>query len=160
MKKQIITVIILLILSTWVISCTKSVSEISEEDVRKISNEIQTSAINKDIEGTMKFFAPNIIINVTADTPFGPQRMRLSPEEYEAETKRGWAVASEYEYRRENEKIMISEDRRSATAEMDVVESMVIEGRKFRSKTHETVTLEIVDGKILVTVLEAVVALQ
>jgi hypothetical protein len=40
----------------------------------------------------------------------------------------------------------------------DILETMTIQGRRIRTTTKETATLEVVDGEIPVSVLEAVVS--
>jgi hypothetical protein len=102
--------------------------------------------------------ARDVIINVTVDTPFGPQRQRLTREEFREQTRKGWAMAGQYDYRREKEGISLAEDGLTATVRTDILEAMTIQGRRVRTTTRETATLALVDGRILVTALEAVVS--
>ncbi|OGW36558.1 MAG: hypothetical protein A2Y97_03350 [Nitrospirae bacterium RBG_13_39_12] len=151
-------VVLLLIITLAVISaCTESsdtCTYITETDIKNIMNEVETATLNKDIDSVVKYMAPSVVIDITVQTPFGPQRHRWSREQYKTETKKVLSMTSHYEYKCENEKITISDDRQSAVVETDVVEVMVIQGQRNETTTHEKTTLEIVDGKILVTKIE------
>jgi CTP:phosphocholine cytidylyltransferase-like protein len=80
----------------------------------------------------------------------------MSREEYQKETLKGWSMTSDNEYSRENEEIIkISDDGQVAVVETDVIESYVMQGRTIHTTTHERVTLQIIDGEILVTRIDA-----
>ncbi|GBE04525.1 MAG TPA: hypothetical protein ENG95_01460 [Nitrospirae bacterium] len=64
-------------------------------------------------------------------------------------------MISDYVYKRENDKISISEDGRSAVVELEVFESMSVRGQTIKAKTLEKVFIEIIDGELLVTQLDA-----
>jgi hypothetical protein len=118
---------------------------------------VEAATLGQDIDGVVEHMAGDVIINITMDAPFGPQRQRLTREEFREQTRRGWAMAIQYDCRRENERISVDEEGLE-TVWVDIRESMTMQGRTIRTATQETVTLEGVDGEILVTVLEAVVS--
>ena len=64
-------------------------------------------------------------------------------------------MVSNYEYSRENEYITIDDDMQSAVVETDVIESMDLLGTRIKTKTYERVVMEIIDGALLVTRMEA-----
>jgi hypothetical protein len=135
-------------------------TEITETDVLAIMHEVQKATLAKDLDGVIKHLAPFVVINVTMptdDVPLMPQRAQMTRDQYAAELKNVFANLTYHEYRRENDKITIREDRRSAQTETDVIEAIIIGGQEIRTTTHQTSVLEIIEGKILVTSIDAVI---
>jgi hypothetical protein len=130
---------------------------ITENDVVAIMDEVRTETLAKDTNGVIKHLAPFVIINLSMETPFGMQRTQMSRVQYKEELQAVFSKATHHEYQCENVKITISDDSRSAIVETDVIERIVMEGQDVRTKTHEKTVLEIIDGKLLVTSLDAVV---
>ncbi len=129
---------------------------ITEDDIWNIMDEVEVATINKDIESVMKYLAPSAVIHVYLVSPYGPQKVPMSREEYQRETLKGWSMTTDYEYRLENEEIIkISDDGQTAVVEADVIESYVLQGRTIDTSTHERITLQVVDGEILVTRINA-----
>lgn len=151
------TILITIILVTiCMVACKKTPPVyITEDDIYEIMDEVEVATLDKDIDGVIKYLAPSVIIRVTTDTPFGPQTVRMTCEQYQNETLKGWAMTSHNEYRHENEEIKISDDGQIAVVETDVIERYVVQGQTINTTTHERVTLEIVDGEILVTRIDA-----
>ena len=143
--------------------CKKSTpryTEITEHDVLAIMNDVERATLAKDLDGVIKHLAPFVVINVTMtppDLPFMPQRAQMSRDQYAEELKKVFAKLTLHEYKRENDKITINNDRRSALTETDVLELIVMDGKEIRTTTHETSVLEIIDGNILVTSIDAVI---
>jgi len=126
-----------------------------------IMDEVEVATLNKDIDGVMKYLAPSVVINVYLSSPYGPQKVPMTREEYQKETLKGWSMTTDYEYRLENEEIIkISDDGQTAVVETDVIESYVMEGRTIDTSTHERITLQVVDGEILVTRINAFMRTQ
>ena len=130
---------------------------ITENDLVAIIDEVERVTLAKDINGVIKHLAPFVVINLSMETPFGMQRVQMSRDQYKEEMQKVFSKASHHEYQCENVKITISDDSRSAIVETDVIERIVMEGKDIRTKTHEKTVVEIIDGKLLVTSLDAVV---
>jgi hypothetical protein len=133
---------------------------ITEKDVMAIMNEVERATLAKDLDGVIKHLAPFVVINVSMTSPestFVPQWVQLSRDQYKEELKKTFPKLTRHEYRRENDMITISDDKRSALAETDVIEVLGIDGKETRTTTHEKTVLEIIDGKLLVTQLDAVI---
>jgi hypothetical protein len=152
-------VVSLLLLSVFfcMLSCKDSskTSYITEDDIWQIMDEVEVATLDRDIDGIVKHLAPFVVIRVTAETPFGPQRVKRTREQYKADTLKLWSIMSHHEYRRENEEIKISDDGQVAVVEGDIIERHVVQGQTMDTKTHERVTFEIIDGHILVTKIDA-----
>jgi hypothetical protein len=145
------------------IGCKKSspeYTEITENDVLAIMNEVEKATLAKDVDGVIRHLAPFVVINVILppnDSTFLPQRAQMSRDQYATELKTVFANLTYHEYRRENDTIIISNDKRSARTETDVIEVITMYGKQIRTTTHEISVLEIIDGKILVTSIDAVI---
>lgn len=154
---RLIPVVIILI--TLLLGCattkTKTYTFINEDDVLEIMNEVEVATLDKDIEGVIKYIHPYAKIRVTIVNKSEPETIWMSREQYKNSTVEGWSMTSRYEYSHENDQITISEDKQNAVVETDVIESYVCQGQSVNTKTHERITLEIIDGKILVTEIEA-----
>lgn len=132
-----------------------STTYITEDDIWNIMDDVEFATLDKDIDGVMKYLAPSVVIHVTVSSPYGPQKVPMSREQYQGETLKGWSMTSDNEYRRENEEIKLSDDGQTAVVETDVIESYVLQGETIHTRTHERVTLQVVDGEILVTRIDA-----
>jgi hypothetical protein len=143
-------------ISFGIIACEKkSAVYITEDDIWNIMDEVEVATLDKDIDGVMKYLAPSVVIHVSVSSPYGPMKEPMSREEYREKTLKGWAMATNYEYGYENEKIKLSDDGQTAVVETDVIESYVLEGRTINTETHERITLQVLDGEILVTRIDA-----
>ena len=130
-------------------------SYITADDIWQIMDEVEAATLDRDIDGVMKYLAPSVEIRVTMGTSFGPQRVKRTREQYKAETLNLWSIMTHHEYRRENVEIKISDDGQVAVVEADIIERHVVHGQTIDTTTHERVTLEIIDGHILATKIDA-----
>jgi len=153
-SRYFIAFLAIMSVSIGMIACEESSTKytyITEDDIWNIMDEVEDATLDKDIDGVMKHLSPSVVINVTVSSPYGPQKVPMSREKYRKETLKGWSMTSQYEYRHENEEIKISDDGQIAVVEADIIESYVLQGKTINTTTHERVTLEVVDGEILVT---------
>jgi hypothetical protein len=132
-------------------------SSIAENDVVAIMNEVERAITAKDTERVIEHMAPFVVIDVTMNSADGPQRVQMSRDQYREELNKVFSKLTHYEYRRENDRISISDDNRRALAESDIFESFVMNGKETRMTTHEKTVMEIIDGKLLVTHVDAVI---
>ena len=134
---------------------------ITESDVLAVMNEVEKATLAKDLDGVINHLAPFVVINVSAvdstEMTFIPQKIQMTRDQYKEELKKAFSKLTRHEYKRQNDKITISEDKRSAITETDVIEAMVMDGKEMTSTTHEKTVLEIIDGKLLVTHLDALI---
>jgi hypothetical protein len=134
---------------------------ITENDVITVMNEVEKATITKDLDGVINRLAPFVVINVSmmgsTEPTLIPQQIQMTRDQYKEELKKVFSKLTLHEYRRENDNITISDDEQSAITETDVIEVMVIDGKETRTTTHEKAVLEIIDGKLVVTHLDAVI---
>ncbi len=136
-------------------SCKSSAKVITEEDIKWMMRDVEDANMKRDVNRVINHMAPDVIINLTMKSAFGMQNVRLTRDEYKAQLEKGWASATYYEYRVTNKKLTISEDGKSAFTESDVNEVLEVQGKRAETSSHQKTFLEIVDGKILVTRLDA-----
>jgi len=128
---------------------------ITESDVQVIMKEVETANLNKDIIAIEKYLAPFVVINVEMKTPAGLQNLQMSRDQYIEELKKNFPKITQYDYQQKNTSISIRADGKTAAVETDVVERIVMDGIEGRTITHEKVVLEIINGHIVVTALDA-----
>jgi hypothetical protein len=144
-------------------SCRESspqYTSIGESDVTEIMKEVETATLKKDIQGVIRHMSPAVLITLSMETSSGSRKKFMSREQYEEELKTLFSRASYHDYKHENDRITISDDRKSATIETDVIEVIVIEGQKIRTTTHEKAVMEIENGRLLVKRLDAVIEIH
>lgn len=161
---QVMSFILILAATALISGCKNSSPQytaITENDVITVMNEVEKATITKDLDGVINRLAPFVVINVTMmgpeDPTFMPQQIQMTRDQYKEELKKVFSKLTLHEYKRENDKITISDDKQSAITETDVIEVMVIDGKETRTTTHERAVLEIIDGKLVVTHLDAVI---
>ena len=156
--KYLISTVLIIALYLNVAGCTdtsRTYSHITEQDILEIMDNVEVSLLNKDIDEVTKYMSPSVEINISRDTPVGPRTERWTRDKYKAETETALSMVSNYEYRRENEVVKISDDMKSAVVETDIIEVMELFGNRIKTTTHERVVMEIIDGNLLVTRMDA-----
>ncbi len=158
--KQAVSLLLVLAAIAGISGCKESslqYTTITVNDVMAMMDDVERATRAKDSDDVIKHMAPFVIINVSMETPFGVQRTQMSRDQYKELLQKVFSKASRHEYRHENDRITISDDSRSAIVETDIIEHIVMEGKETRTSTHEKTVIEIIDGKLLVTYLDAVV---
>ncbi|MEW6418469.1 MAG: hypothetical protein AB1480_10155 [Nitrospirota bacterium] len=158
--KQAVFFLLLLAAIAGISGCKESslqYTTITKNDIMAMIDDVEKATRAKDSDGVIKYMAPFVIINVSMETPAGMQRIQMSRDQYKELLQKVFSKASRHDYRHENDRITISDDGRSAIVETDIIEYIVMEGKETRTTTHEKTVIEIIDGKLLVTYLDAVV---
>jgi len=125
------------------VSCSSSYDSLTEEIVRGVISELDAATENMDADPFSDALSDDVKIVITINMQGQSQVIRpLLLEE-------GWAEASNYEYTRTNLKIDIQGDKAFITA--IIRESMTVRGRTMNTRTHEKVTMELINGKPLIT---------
>jgi hypothetical protein len=156
--KYLISTVFFFALCLNIAGCTdtsRTYSHITEQDILEIMDNVEEALLNKEIDEMIKYMSPSVEIIISRDTPVGPRTERWTRDKYKAETETALSMVSNYEYRRENQVVKISDDMQSAVVETDVIESMDLLGNRIKTSTHERVVMEIIDGELLVTKMDA-----
>lgn len=158
-NRYILLILLLSLVVTVICNSCKRTSMfheyITEDDIREMIYDVETANKNRDIEGVMQYLSPDIEIIITLNTILGPQKMHWTLTKYRIETENIWSNASSYKYERENEKITINDDGQSAHVETEIFEVITIQGKTIKQEAYEKIDIEIIDGTLMVTKLEA-----
>lgn len=131
------------------ISCAVSAEEISRQQVSEFIAAMDRAIENRDADTLEAAIAENA--QFTAHVTLGGQvqKVQMGKGQYIDSVRNVWAQSTTYSYRRANDVITFSG--RSANVVSDVIEEITVGGQTVRSTSHETATIELVNGKPLLT---------
>ena len=126
---------------------------ISERQIRAIFNATKLAAEQKDVDGIMKYMAPNITIKMTLKLGSNSQQLSLSRAQYQQYLQQGFETTQRYSSKYTNLKIKIAPDGKTGTASYTLLEEATLKGQPGRlvSTSQETVKFERIKGQILAT---------
>lgn len=122
----------------------------TEAEVRAVLERVDRAGQARDVDAIAGALAEGARISITllaGSTVV--DRFSYDKRTYLAALRDGWAQASDYSYRRANQRIVVSGAVATATA--DVFEHASVPGVVMRTQTRETVTLERVGGSVVIT---------
>ncbi|HVK56022.1 MAG TPA: nuclear transport factor 2 family protein [Burkholderiales bacterium] len=123
--------------------------EITEASAKEFLRKVDKAIASKDAAAFEKYISENADISGTITTSGQTQSFKFNKAQYMAALRDTWTQASNYTYRRSNEKIVLSGAKATVTA--DVAESMVLQGQHVSAKSKEVGTLEKVNGVLMFT---------
>jgi len=128
-------------------------TRIHESQIRTILNAMETAASHKDVDGIVKYMAPNITIEIMVQLGNGTQRLNLSREQYRQYLQQGFATAQRRSSQYKNLKIQIAPNAQTATATYTLMEEATLKGQPgtFASTSQETVEFARIQGQVLET---------
>ena len=131
--------------------CSSAVfaQNLTEKAVRDLMAKVDQAAVRKDAETVSKTLSDSVEIIMMISHGGQTQRMAMRKDQYMAALRQGWAVSSNYTYRRANEKIVLNGPKAYVSSE--VFESMVINGQSLSTSSKESATIELINGTPLVT---------
>ncbi len=132
-----------------VIACSSSYDSLTEELVRSVISELDDATENMDANVFSDALSDDVKIVITMNFRGQSEVIRPSKQEYIVMLEEGWAAASNYEYTRSNLTIDMQGNKALVTA--IIRESMTVRGRNMNTRTFEKVTMELIDGKPLIT---------
>jgi hypothetical protein len=139
-------------------SYAQSTDGITESKVLALLDSVDKATKKGNVAGMMVVLAKDAKITMTfPNPPVGdPRVLVFNKEQYALSTKLAISHRIEYEYSRNNARVTISKDRKTAMVISDVYESDVT-ANGARAVTSELDILSLRDGKILITSIEALV---
>ncbi len=130
-------------------------AKIDEGQVKALLKAVDEACIKKDTAALMSKLTADAHVTVVIKGAQGKtNKLEWNRTEYEAQLKQAMAVMEDYQYERRDVKISIAENGLSAKATSNVFEKAAVRGRKVSTENHETATITIKDGKLLVEKLE------
>lgn len=128
---------------------TASAAELTEEAVREIISKVEKASNSQNIQGISDVLSNNFEIEGYI-TRYGQKEFsKKSKQEYLQMLKDGWAIYTHYESNVSNIVIKIKNNKAFVTS--NVSESATYQGRTMTAHSKQEVTLEVVNGVLLVT---------
>ena len=127
--------------------------ELNVSALKAFTAKMDEATARCDIDTVIDHIAELAIITLNENSSAGMRILRMNKSKYREFLTIVCSGASGYQYARTNEKITIDGDQAVITAE--VAESMVVQGQPITAKTREKVTVESIDGKLMLTQLVA-----
>ena len=124
--------------------------QLDEQVVLKLVADFDQAIARKDPDGLAGFLSDKIGIVANVRASGRSQSLSMNKSTYVETLRKGWAIATNYSYRRENVSVTLSgPDRAIVTA--TVIESMIAHGQTIRSTASETTVIELEAGKPVIT---------
>ncbi len=138
-------------------SYAQSTDAITESKVLAMLDSVDRAAKKGNVAGIIGVLAKDVKITMTfTNPPVGNAReLTFNKEEYALSTRQGIRHRIAYKYDRNNTRVTISKDRKTAMVISDVYETLTIQEGIFQAETSELAILSLRDGKILITSIEA-----
>ena len=124
-------------------------AEITESDVNNLISSSDRAINYLDANALSKIISNNaeIIINIEANGKVST--VKLTKNKYIDSLKQGWSTYKDYRFSKSDVNITIKNNTAFVTS--DVKEIMTVNGNTIVGKSKEEVTLELVDGILLIT---------
>ena len=124
--------------------------QLDEQVVLKLVADFDQAIARQDPDGLAGFLSDKIGIVANVRASGRSQSLSMNKSTYVETLRKGWAIATNYSYRRENVSVTLSgPDRAIVTA--TVIESMIAHGQTIRSTASETTVIELEAGKPVIT---------
>ena len=122
---------------------------LTEKTIKNLIAKADQAIVDKDVKGLGKLMSDSAVFTINLSTGAGTRREKMNKAQYLDNLNYTWTATSNYSYRRNNERISISGNMGTVTA--DVKEGMVMNGQYVRMNSVETATIELVNGVPLIT---------
>ena len=126
-----------------------SAQQLTEPTIRRMISEMDDAIFRRDAGGVAKFLSEKLTVTLTIKVSGQTQNLTMNKSTYIDSIKKGWATATDYQYKRRNLLIELSSDTK-AVVTADVSEILKVDGQTIRSNTTETAVIELVRGKPLI----------
>ena len=124
-------------------------ADLTEAAVTRMVAEVDRAIPAKDLKALRAALADNVLITLSLDLPGQPERVTLAKDQYLTMVEKAWATATEYSYRRSNQKIDLRGE--LAIVSADVWESLTTNGRRMVTESRETAIIAEIDGRLQIT---------
>lgn len=129
----------------------KEKSVITEQQVNAFLQEMDRAANNNDADGILALMSKDVRLSIKIEG-FGPtQTLSFDREQYRTHLKQSLGMTDVYDYKRGETVIKIEPDGQSAFVVADIMETSKIGQQTIGTIARETSTLEMEDGKLVVT---------
>lgn len=130
---------------------------ITESDVLALVSALDTASRKGNIPGIIAPLARDVKIKMTVSAPGSDQEqvLNLTKDQYALHTRRGMRRRLTYHLERKNTRIKIYDDNKTAMVTSDLYETLTIRQGTLRAVSSEVAILNLRNGRLLITSLEA-----
>jgi hypothetical protein len=104
----------------------------------------------RDASGLARFLSDTLTVIANVRASGQDQKLTMNKSNYIDSLKEGWAVATDYQYKRTNTKVTLSGPAK-AVVTATISETVTVQGQTIRSTSTETAVIELVGGKPMIT---------
>ena len=123
--------------------------ELVVSDIKAFGAQMDAAAQRCDVDAVLSRIAELAVISGTGVEQGDTRTFRMNKTEYRELLTASCASGRQWSSVRTNEKISIDRDQAIVTA--DVTETTTLDGRQGSSKVRERATVELIDGKLMLT---------
>ncbi|MGH7381001.1 MAG: nuclear transport factor 2 family protein [Candidatus Methylomirabilales bacterium] len=134
----------------FLVPCVSFAQQLDEQTVLKLVSEVDHAISQRDASGLAKFLSDKLTVIANVRGSGQDQKLTMDKSSYIESVRQGWAVATDYEYKKTNVKITLSGPAR-AVVTATVSEAVTVQGQTIRSTSTETAVIELVGGKPMIT---------
>mgnify|MGYP001070890524 CR=1 FL=1 len=142
------TVFKLILLALFSLS-SLSAQELTKSSVKTMIAAMDQAASKRDVVTIARFMHPNTIVKMHVTISGKVQEMQVSKQQYIQLMTQGLQAANSYEHETSNVKIRIKQGK--AYVSMAVKETVGINGQTQVGNSQEDMTIELIQGKLMVT---------
>lgn len=132
-------------------------NEITESEILTMLNAVDRASRKGNIGGIVAPLASDVKIRMTVSTPQSPneQVLSLTKAQYESNIRRVFRHRLAYHLERKNTRIKIYNDQKTAMVSSDMYETLTLRQGKLRAVSSEVSIVNLRNGKVVVTSIEA-----
>lgn len=138
-----------LLVCCFIAASVASAAGLTNKSVEAVLAQIDNAANTLDANAVASVMSDDVSITMNISMQGKSQVLKPSKQEYIAMLQQGWAMYQDYKYKRSNVKIDLQGNK--AVVSADVSESMTVQGQTLAGVSKETVTIEVINGKPMVT---------
>ena len=133
-------------------ACTKKQQGvITEQQVNALMEEMDRAANNNDVEAIMALLSEDVRLSVTVEGFGQSQNLTFDREQYRAHLKQSLGMTNFYDYKRGYTVVKVEPDGQSAFVNAEITETAKIGDQTIGTVSIENSTLELEDGKLVIT---------
>ena len=118
--------------------------ELTEASVQTLLTEVDKAIASKNVTMLANYLSDSAEFAGVLYVNGKSQTYHFKKPEYVKMLRTTWPLISNYKYKRNNQTIVFKDGKAIITA--DIVESMIVRGSYASYRTHETATVELVEG--------------
>ncbi len=132
------------------------VAPLTRTRIERLYANIDRAANERDPEGIVTHMTEDVVIHVSLRLPHAVQDVTMTRAQYERKIKEGFAAAQDYSFLRKVTNITIAQDGERAQVQSRTLERMTVSGRVAELVGEETATVELRDGRPVITRVQTV----